>query len=166
METRSEKMNAEELQEVKELLAGSFYLFNRAIAVICIIIAILIVRFEEGVISIETDQLALWLTISAVILYLIYAPLLIIPDKKADLKYKIKKIGIVKVKEIKELSLQDKKDVLGTADYIIKFEPNPFKIEDTYFLSSREPELLNAKAYQVEVSKHAKIEFKREIIEI
>lgn len=82
---------------------------------------------------------------------------------KKDISLKMKDIGIIKVLRIEELDDQTKKDVLGTADHIIKFEKNPFDIKETYFLKTVNPELFDAKEYVVEVSKVAKIELKREL---
>ena len=108
----------------------------------------------------------LFLIIPAIIIItLIYLYVLHIPKIKKDIINKEKEIGIIKVKEIKELSERDKKDLMGTADHIIKFEKNPFKIDETYFLKMSRPELMSAKGYVVEVSKIAKVEFERKIIE-
>ncbi len=178
---RSEKMTSEEVKIIEESLAGTSYLFNRIVLTVCIFIGLLFflptkassfIKLENSkisdLLSLDLDQMFSGLVIifTVIILYLFYRYILTIPQIKADFKYKTKDIGIIKVKEIKELSARDKEDLLGTADYIMKFEKNPFKITETYFLSYRQPELLDIKAYQVEVSKYAKLEFKREIVEI
>ncbi len=59
---------------------------------------------------------------------------------KQDIHLGIKEIGFIKVLKIEELDAQTKKDVLGTADHIIKFEKNSFVIQETYFLKSIQPQ--------------------------
>lgn len=83
---------------------------------------------------------------------------------KADIDQKLKEIGRIKVVKIEELDERTKKDLMGTADHIIKFEKNPFKINENYFLKSAKPEMMTAKEYIVEVSKIAKVELRRELI--
>jgi hypothetical protein len=81
-----------------------------------------------------------------------------------DLKNQVKLIGVIRVLEIRKLSEADKKDLFGMVDHKIHFEKNPFQITSTHFLAMRQPELMKAKQYHVEVTKVAKIELKREII--
>lgn len=81
-----------------------------------------------------------------------------------DLKQKIKKIGFVEVKEIVPLDNQTKKDLMYSADYLIKYEKNSFHLDEEFISSTKNPELLDLKGCKVEMSKFSGFEFSRERI--
>ena len=83
---------------------------------------------------------------------------------KKDLKEEIKEITTIRVKEIKRLSARDIKDFDGLLDHKALFESNPFGIKEEFFTIRNNPEMMNANSIQIERSKYAKIELKREII--
>jgi heme/copper-type cytochrome/quinol oxidase subunit 2 len=182
MEIRTEPMTIENIQSLEQVLARNYKRLWKILMWSGIILGVtlfipaqILSLFKRRVNSGNvTGQLFFELGPLNVLIYIIIPVLIIIvlvyiyvlhiPKIKKDIKHKVKEIGTIKVKEIKELSEQDKKDVLGTADYIIKFEQNPFKIDETYFLKSEQPELFQAEEYIVEVSEIAKFEFERKII--
>ena len=180
MRIRTESMNNEDLTKMNQTLARSLrilkkiglYLFGFSAVMLFIPLDILKFFAKRGarrnVSGIMFNDIGLQNTILFIILPIIILLIIIYffgANKiKKDIKNQKKEIGTVKVKEIKELSERDKKDLMGTADHILKFEKNSFKIDETYFLKSKQPELMNAKAYLIEISKIAKVELNGKIV--
>lgn len=183
MEIRTEPMTNENLNTLEQLLSRNYRWLRKIIMWALIILGVtlfipaeILSFFKRGVRSGSVSgqlffelgpiNVLLFIFIPAIIIIvLICLYILHIPKIKKDINNKEKEVGVIKVKEIKELSDRDKKDLMGTADYILKFEKNSFKIDETYFLKSKQPELFQVKAYIVEVSKYAKVEFERKMIE-
>ena len=182
MEIRTETMTNENLKTLEQLLSRNFRWLRKIVMWAFIILGVTLFipaeilslfrrRVRSGNVSgqlffeLGPINVLIFIVIPVIIIIgLIYLYVLHIPKIKKDIKNKEKEIGVIKVKEIKELSERDKKDLMGTADHILKFEKNPFKIDETYFLKIKQPELFQVKAYEVEVSKFAKVEFDRKMI--
>lgn len=180
METKTEPMSTEDLVKMNETLDRSLrilrkiaiYLFGVAAVILFVPMEILKFFTRRGgrrdVSGILFQDLGITNTVLFIILPICLLLLIIYlygaNRVKKDIILGIKEIGLIKVLKIEELDAQTKKDVLGTADHIIKFEKNSFDIRETYFLKNVQPELFDAREYVVEVSKIAKIELKRELV--
>ncbi len=182
MKIRTEKLDPIDLAIVKELKARNLRWLRKLSLYLSIILGVVLFipaeilsllkrrtrnRDISGQLFFELGPMnvVFFIIIPAIILLVLaYLYIFHIPKINKDLKSQEKEIGTVKVKEVTPLSDKDKKDLMGTADHIIKFEANPFKLSENYFLARTEPNWLNAKNFQVEVTKITKLELRRECL--